>query len=368
MHAPNDDDEEEELGGEAGDDTFIEERTILVDPGQEPLRIDRFLLDRTMRISRTRLQDGLRAGSVTVNGEQVKPNYKVRPRDEIKLLIPRMADPEAELAAEYMPLDIIFEDGDLLVLNKPAGLVVHPGIGNYAGTLVNGLAHHLRHVDLPVAAGNPDNRPGLVHRIDKDTTGLLVVAKTPWAMTHLAKQFFDHTIERRYLALVWGSPEPAEGTITGSIARDPADRRRMTVTRDPADGKHAVTHYRTLEDLYYVSLVECELETGRTHQIRVHMRHAGHPLFNDARYGGDRVVKGTVFTNYRRFVENTFDVLPRQALHAHTLGFTHPTTGARLYFEAPMPEDMTGALARWRDYLGSRQEVLRQEAEGDSEE
>ncbi len=358
-----DDDDDD---GEDGEDGFVEERVIVVDGGQEPLRIDRFLLDRTMRISRTRIQDGLRAGSITVGGEQVKPNYKVRPLDEIKLLIPRMADPEAELRAEAMPLDIVFEDGDLLVLNKPAGLVVHPGIGNYSGTLVNGLAHHFSELALPVAKGNPDNRPGLVHRIDKDTTGLLVVAKTPWAMTHLAKQFFDHSIERKYLALVWGAPEPTAGTITGNLARDPADRRRMAVVRDPDLGKHAVTHYRTLEDLYYVSLVECELETGRTHQIRVHMRFAGHPLFNDGRYGGDRVVKGTVFTNYRRFVENTFGVLPRQALHAHTLGFTHPMTGERLHFEAPVPEDMQLALQRWRDYLGSRQEVLRQEASGDA--
>jgi 23S rRNA pseudouridine1911/1915/1917 synthase len=244
-------------------------------------------------------------------------------------------------------------------------MVVHPGIGNYRDTLVNGLAHYFkdRDDDLPVAEGNPDNRPGLVHRIDKDTSGLLVIAKTPEAMTNLAQQFFEHSVQRRYVALVWGSPEPATGTITGSIGRDPSDRRKMSVMRDPEDGKHAVTHYRTLEDLYYVSLIECQLETGRTHQIRVHMEHIGHPLFNDLRYGGDQIRKGTVFTKYRRFVENTFDVMPRQALHARTLGFAHPRTGEAMHFECPIPEDFEAALSRWRNYLNSRKEALVAEEE-----
>ncbi len=348
------------VGGD-GEEQLFEERTIHVDPGQDQLRIDRFVLDRTTRISRTRIQDGIRAGSITVNGQEVKPNYKVRPNDEIKMLIPRHPEYTDELLAQPMALNIVYEDADLLVLDKPPGLVVHPGVGNHRDTLVNGLAFHLRGLDIPVADGNPDNRPGLVHRIDKDTSGLLVVAKTPWAMTHLAKQFFDHTVERRYVALVWGSPEPAKGTIEANLDRDPSDRRRMAVTRDPDEGKHAITHYTTLEDLYYVSLLECRLETGRTHQIRVHMKHIGHPLFNDARYGGERIRKGTVFTRYRQFVEHTFEVMPRQALHARTLGFIHPTTGLKMSFESPLPDDFQACLKRWRGYLSSRKEVLLEE-------
>ncbi len=346
---------------EDGEEQLFEERIIRVDAGQEQLRIDRFIIDRTVRISRTRVQDGLRAGTITVNGGEVKPNYRVRPLDEIKMLIPVYSDEPGTLQAEAMDLDVVYEDGDVMVINKPPGLVVHPGVGNWTGTLVNGLAHYLRKIDLPVADGNPDNRPGLVHRIDKDTSGLLVIAKTPWAMTHLAKQFFDHTVDRKYVAMVWGSPEPASGTIDANLHRDISDRRRMAVTREPDEGKHAITHYRTLEDLYYVSLVECQLETGRTHQIRVHMKHIGHPLFNDLRYGGDRIRKGTVFTNYKRFVENTFDIMPRQALHARTLGFTHPITGLRMEFETPLPEDFTVALDRWRNYLSSRKGVLLEE-------
>ncbi len=345
---------------EEDDDQFYEEKHILVDPGQVPLRIDKFLVDRTFRISRNRIQEGLKAGAITVNGAEVKPNYKVTPGDEVKMLIPRHRDFEEELLPQAMHLDIVYEDGDLMVINKPPGMVVHPGVGNYRDTLVNGLAHYFKEMagDLPVAEGNPTNRPGLVHRIDKDTSGLLVIAKTPWAMTHLAKQFFDHTVQRRYVALVWGSPEPPEGTVTANVGRDVSDRRRMTVLRDPDEGKHAVTHYRTLEDLYYVSLVECQLETGRTHQIRVHMKHLGHPLFNDTRYGGDQIRKGTVFSKYKRFVENTFEVMPRQALHARTLGFVHPMTGERLHFEQPLPEDFEAALERWRSYLGSRKELI----------
>jgi 23S rRNA pseudouridine1911/1915/1917 synthase len=340
---------------------FTEEKVIVVDPGQVPVRIDKFLVDKTLRISRNRIQEGVKSGAVTVNGEKVKSNYKVNPGDKIKLLIPRQFDVEKTLLPQAIPLNVVYEDADVLVINKAAGMVVHPGIGNHQDTLVNALAYYLKDLDLPVAEGNAENRPGLVHRIDKDTSGLLVIAKTPWAMTHLAKQFFDHTVKRRYVALVWGSPEPSSGTIKGSIARDPADRRRMCVTRDPEEGKKATTHYRTLEDLYYVSLLECQLETGRTHQIRVHMLHVGHPLFNDSRYGGDQIRKGTVFTKYRRFVENTFDILPRQALHARTLGFIHPTTGVQMDFECPIPEDFEGALKRWRDYLSSRKEVLDRE-------
>ena len=360
-HEDPQDSNQQDTAEAEGEEQLFEERLIQVDPGQDQLRIDRFVLDRTTRISRTRIQDGIRAGSITVNGELVKPNYKVRPNDQIRLLIPRHADYTGELLAQQMPLDVVYEDADVLVINKPAGLVVHPGVGNHRDTLVNGLAYYLRGHDLPVAEGNADDRPGLVHRIDKDTSGLLVIAKTPWAMTHLAKQFFDHTVERRYFAIIWGSPEPARGTINANLDRDPSDRRRMAVTRDPDEGKHAITHYETLEDLYYVSVIECRLETGRTHQIRVHLKHIGHPLFNDARYGGDRIRKGTVFTRYRQFVENTFALLPRQALHARTLGFTHPTTGVKMHFEAPLPEDIEAALARWRGYLSSRKEVLLEE-------
>lgn len=353
----------EELLQEDGEEQLFEERLISVDPGQEPLRIDKFLIDRTFRLSRTRIQDGIRAGSVTVNGQQVKPNYKVRPRDQVKLLIPKEYDEVQGIEPQAMHLNIVFEDDQILVIDKPPGLVVHPGIGNYRDTLVNGLAYYFQHMDLPVAEGNPDNRPGLVHRIDKDTSGLLVIAKTPWAMTHLAKQFYDHTVHRRYNALVWGSPDPGQGTINANIDRDISDRRRMTVVKDPDQGKTAITHYQVLEDLYYVSLIECRLETGRTHQIRVHMRYMGHPLFNDQRYGGDKILKGTVFTKYRQFVENTFSICPRQALHARTLGFTHPTTGEELFFESPLPEDFQEALQRWRRYLSSRKEAIQAESE-----
>lgn len=340
---------------------FIEEINIDVDPGQEQLRIDKYLLEKTFKISRTRIQEGLKVGTITVNGKNVKPNYKVRPLDKIKLLLAKQVESDAHLEPQEIALNIVYEDADVMVINKPAGLVVHPGIGNTSNTLVNGLMHYFQETNLPVASGNPDNRPGLVHRIDKDTTGLLVIAKTPWAMTHLAKQFYDHTVQRRYVAIVWGSLDPVQGTITGNITRDTSDRRRMTVSLEPEIGKHAVTHYRTLEDLYYVSLIECQLETGRTHQIRVHMKHQGHPLFNDERYGGSSIRKGTVFSKYKRFVENTFEVMPRQALHARTLGFDHPTTGERMHFECPIPEDFEGALTRWRDYLNSRKEILAKE-------
>ena len=340
------------------DDVYVEERLIRVDPGQKPLRIDRYLVDRTLRLSRSRIQDGIRDGSVLVNGERVKPNYKVVPGDEIKLLEPKPYDDNVELIAQPMHLDIVYEDDEVLVLEKPPGVVVHPGIGNYRDTLVNGLAYYFQGKDLPVAEGNPDNRIGLVHRIDKDTSGLMVIAKTPHAMTHLGRQFFEHTVHRRYVALVWGTPEPPAGTIRGNVARDPSDRRRMAVTRDPEVGKWAVTHYRTLEDLYYVSLVECALETGRTHQIRVHMRHLGHPLFADYRYGGDRILKGTVFSKYTRFVENTLQVLPRQALHARELGFVHPTTGEEMRWVSEIPDDFAAGLERWRAYLASRKEAM----------
>ncbi len=338
---------------------FYESQEIRVDPKQSPIRIDKFLIDRLAKVSRSKIQAAIKAGSITVNAKEVKPNFKVKPGHLINIVLPRTFDGEPTLIPEEMPLDIRYEDDDLLIVHKPPGLVVHPGIGNWTGTLVNALAWHFK--NLPLLEGNNPDRVGLVHRIDKDTSGLLVVAKTEFAMTHLAKQFFDHTIERTYQALVWGDLEPEEGTITGHIGRHPADRRIRTVFEEGEQGKHAITHYRVLRNLYYVSLVECKLETGRTHQIRVHMKHVGHPLFNDAAYGGDRVVKGTVFSKYKSFVENTFKIMPRQALHAKSLGFVHPSTKEHMYFESELPDDFQQALSRWEKYLDGRKASLKTE-------
>ena len=333
---------------ENSNEELYEHEIISVDPGQTPVRIDKFLFDRYGHLSRNKIQNAIRAEAITVNESPVKPNYKVRPGDSISLVFPGSRAGEG-VVPEEIPLDIIYEDDHVLVVNKEAGMVVHPGIGAHSGTLVNALAYYLS-VDLPVMPGNTEDRLGIVHRIDKDTSGLLVVAKNDFAMTHLAKQFFRHEIERQYLALVWGSPEPAEGTIEGNIGRHPRNRLQMTVFPEGEQGKSAVTHYQTLEDLYYVSLVECHLETGRTHQIRVHMQYIGHPIFNDERYGGDRIVKGTVFSKYRQFVENCFTMMPRHALHAHTLGFIHPETKKKMLFTQPLPEDFQSVLEKWRHY------------------
>ena len=333
---------------------FYEHKTVVVDPGQTPLRLDKFLGDRLMNVSRNKVQNGLKSGAISVNGKSAKASYKVQPGDEIEIVLPRNQDPHSEIQPEDIPLRIEYEDDDIMVVYKEPGMVVHPGIGNYSGTLVNALAHYLQSGDMPVMEGNPADRPGLVHRIDKDTSGLLVIAKNDYAMTHLAKQFFDHTIERLYVALVWGAPEPPEGTIEGNIGRHPRHRLQQTVFPEGEDGKPAITHYRTLEDLYYVSLVECKLETGRTHQIRAHMKYIGHPLFNDARYDGDRIHKGTVFTKYKQFVQNCFALLPRHALHARTLGFVHPKSGKHMTFESSMPEDFEQVLDKWRHYVTHR--------------
>ena len=331
---------------------------VLVDPGQSPIRIDKFLDDRLERVSRNKIQNAIRAGAIKVNGEEVKPNYKVRPEDKITVIWPKHPYHSDEVVAEEIPLRIIYEDDDILIVDKPPGMVVHPGVGNYTGTLVNALAFYLRNEgDIPVMDGNANDRAGLVHRIDKDTSGLLVIAKNDFAMSHLAKQFFDHAIHRKYVALVWGSPDPAEGTIDVPVGRHPRNRLQQFAFADGSDGKRAVTHYKIVEDLYYVSLVECQLETGRTHQIRVHMKHIGNPVFNDVRYGGDRIVKGTVFTKYKQFVQNCFDLIPRQALHARTLGFIHPGTGKEMYFESPLPEDMSEVLDKWRNYIEHRKEL-----------
>ncbi len=338
------------------EDQLYEHYRFNVDPGQSSIRIDKYLLDKIERISRNKIQKAATDNYILVNDKAVKSNYKVRPNDVIVIMLPREPSERHSIEPEDIPLDIIYEDESLMVINKPAGLVVHPGIGNYSGTLVNAVAYHLKRSDLPIKEGNESDRPGIVHRIDKDTTGLMVIAKSEHAMTHLAKQFFDHTIERTYHALVWGNFDEPEGTIDAYIGRHPTARLQMYVHEERDQGKHAITHYKVLQDYYYVSLVECRLETGRTHQIRVHMKYAGHPLFNDWRYNGNRIWKGTVFTKYRRFVENCFEVIPRQALHAYSLGFVHPETEEKMHFTCPLPDDFQAAIDKWEHYLSSRKD------------
>lgn len=340
------------------DEMFLH-RTIVVDKGQKQVRIDKYLMDRLEQVSRNRVQNAIKAGCVLVDDKPIKTNYKVRPLDTISLVLPTNPDDVQEAQPQDIPLDIVYEDDDVLVIDKKPGMVVHPGVGNPDQTLVNALLYYYAEKDkeLPVLDGNNQKRAGLVHRIDKDTSGLMIIAKTDYAMTHLAKQFFDHTIDREYVAIVWSAPDPLSGTIEGKIARHTNDRMLMTVVDEEEDGKNATTHYETLEDLFYVSLVKCKLETGRTHQIRVHMKHIGCTLFNDERYGGNRVLKGTVFSKYKQFVMNCFDICPRQALHARTLGFTHPTSGERILIESPIPQDMTEVLDKWRGYLKSRKSL-----------
>lgn len=317
---------------------------FIADKGQKPLRVDKFLVARMERTSRNRIQQAADAKCILVNRKPVKSSYIVKPDDEVSIVMDRPRY-EFEIIPEDIHVPIVYEDDDVLVVNKPAGLVVHPGHGNYHGTLVNALAWHFR--DNPNYDVS-DPRLGLVHRIDKDTSGLLVVAKTPEAKTILGQQFFNKTTRRRYLALVWGDFDTDSGTITGNIARSPKDKLQMAVFDDPEIGKHAVTHYKVIERFGYATLVECVLETGRTHQIRVHMRHIGHPLFNDTRYGGDKILKGLPTASYKKFIQNCFDVCPRQALHARTLGFKHPVTGQEMDFKAPVPSDMTELLDKWR--------------------
>ncbi|MDH3698763.1 MAG: RluA family pseudouridine synthase [Flavobacteriaceae bacterium] len=331
------------------DDSLFEHFVFQAASGQEPLRVDKFLMNFIENATRNKIQQAAKAGHIWVNDSPVKQNYKVKPGDEVKVLFEHPPY-ELLLTPEDIPLDIVYEDDDLLVVNKPAGMVVHPGHGNYQGTLLNALVHHFDNLPL-----NKDKRPGLVHRIDKDTSGLLVVAKTEEAMSKLAEQFFLKTSTRTYIALVWGSVKEDKGTIEGHIGRNPKNRLQMQVFPEGTEGKHAVTHYEVIESLGYVTLIRCHLETGRTHQIRVHMKHIGHTLFNDARYGGDAILKGTVFTKYRQFVENAFKVLPRQALHAHTLGFTHPRTGKFHEFTAPIPKDFEDCIAKWRGYSSHSQ-------------
>ena len=339
----------EDLEIEEQQQELYEHHRITVDRGQEMLRIDRYLQMHLQGVSRNKIQAAAKADCIVVNDKPVKSNYRVKPLDVISVLLPEPPH-EFELVPEPIPLNIVYEDDDVLVVDKPAGLVVHPGVGNWTGTLVNGLLYYFQdHPNTP--------KPLLVHRIDKDTSGLLLVAKNEDAQAVLARQFFYHTIERKYTALVWGDFEEESGTITGNLGRSPQDRRVMCVypyeeglPEEMQRGKHAVTHWRVLERFGYVTLVECVLETGRTHQIRAHMRYIGHPLFSDVAYGGDAILKGTTFSRYKQFVNNCFEVLPRQALHARVLGFEHPTTGAHMHFESPLPDDMQQCIDRWRNY------------------
>jgi 23S rRNA pseudouridine1911/1915/1917 synthase len=335
---------EEEEGAELEKDELFEHFKFKASKGQEPLRVDKFLMNFIENAVRNKIQNAAKEGHIWVNDVPVKQNYRVKAGDEVRVLF-EYPPHENLLVPEDIPIQIIYEDDALIVVNKSAGMVVHPGHGNYSGTLINALLHHTK--DLPV---NRNERPGLVHRIDKDTSGLLVIAKTDAAMTHLSQQFFDKTSEREYLALVWGNMEQEIGTIEGHVGRHPSNRLQMTVYPDGDQGKEAVTHYKVVERLGYVTLISCQLETGRTHQIRVHLKHIGHTLFNDERYGGERILKGTTFTKYKQFVDNAFKLLPRQALHAKTLGFVHPTSGEFMRFDSEVPDDMASCIEKWRRY------------------
>lgn len=330
---------------EEGEELY-EHFRVVVDPGQEPVRIDRFLTARIRNVSRNKIQQALRADNILVNEKPVKPNYPVRAKDVVSVV---MTEPprDSEIVPEDIPVEIVYEDDDIIVVNKRAGMVVHPAYGNYSGTLVNALAWHLGNRPDDI---RPERNPFLVHRIDKDTTGILLVAKNELAQARLAHDFFYHKIHRRYIALVWGDFDEDEGTIDSYLARSPRDRRMVEVCTEPGCGKHAITHWKVVERFGYVTLLECRLETGRTHQIRAHMRSVGHPLFNDALYGGNRILKGTIFSKYKQFVQNCFEMLPRQALHARCLGFNHPGTGERMFFESQLPEDMASTLEKWRKY------------------
>ena len=330
---------------------LFEHYNFVADKGQSLLRIDKFLVNRIENASRTKIQHAADAGNILVNGISVKPNYKVKPLDEISIVLaypPR----ELEIIPQNIPINILYEDDDIIVVNKEAGMVVHPGHGNYTGTLVNALTYHLQ--DLPLFQSG-EIRPGLVHRIDKDTSGILVIAKNDISLNKLAKQFFDRITRRKYLAIVWGNLKNEEGTIEGYIGRSLKDRMKMAVFPKADHGKQAITHYKVIERLGYINLIECRLETGRTHQIRVHLEYVGHPLFNDERYGGNIILKGTTYTKYRQFVQNCFKILPRHALHAKSLGFVHPSTGKEMFFDSDLPEDMQNLLEKWRRYIENRE-------------
>ncbi|HAX94617.1 MAG TPA: RNA pseudouridine synthase [Bacteroidales bacterium] len=329
---------------------LFEHYRFISEPGQSVMRLDKFLSSRIEKTSRTRIQNAANAGNILVNNKPVKPNYRVKPSDIVQVVLPNPPR-EIELIPENIPLNIIYEDDDVVVVNKDPGMVVHPAYGNYTGTLVNALMYHFR--DIPMFQSG-ELRPGLVHRIDKNTSGILVIAKNELALNKLSRQFYERTTGRKYVALVWGTPDPPEGTITGHVGRSIRDRKIMQVFPDGSQGKPAITHYSLIEDLGYVSLVECRLETGRTHQIRVHFSHIKHPLFNDAEYGGDKILRGTTFAKYQQFIRNCFTILPRQALHAKSLSFDHPVTGKRLSFDSELPDDMKQVIEKWRDYTSGR--------------
>lgn len=356
--------EEQEIQDD--DQELFEHHRIIADKGQELLRVDKFLMNRIENASRTKIQNAADAGSIHVNGKPVKSNYRVKPGDVVTIVLPHPPR-EIELIPQNIPINIVYEDDDLIIVNKNPGMVVHPGYGNYTGTLINALVYHFQH--LPVsktAPGDPEaqKRPGLVHRIDKNTSGIIVVAKSELAMTKLAKDFYDRNIDRTYVALVWGDFKEDTGTVTGNIGRSVRDRKIQMVYPEGDQGKHAVTHYKVLERFGYVTLVECKLETGRTHQIRVHMQYIGHPIFNDDTYGGDRILKGTTFAKYRQFVENCFKIMPRHALHAKSLGFTHPTSGKYMFFDSEIAPDMQAVIEKWRTYSTFNQAAEEEDTSG----
>ena len=333
---------------------LFEHFRFVVDGGQSMLRLDKYLTTRMEKTSRTRIQNAANAGNILVNNSSVKPNYRVKPGDVVQIVLPNPPR-EIELIPENIPINIVYEDDDVLVVNKEPGMVVHPAYGNYTGTLVNALMYHFR--DLPLFSTG-ELRPGLVHRIDKNTSGILVIAKNELALNRLSRQFYERTTDRRYQALVWGIPDPPAGTITGHVGRNIRDRKIMQVFEDGSEGKPAVTHYKLLESFSYISLLECKLETGRTHQIRVHFSHIKHPLFNDEEYGGDRILKGTTFSKYQQFIRNCFSILPRQALHAKSLAFDHPVTRKRMSFDSELPDDMKQVIEKWRTYISGRENEM----------
>ncbi len=349
-------DSAEELESNEISEELYERFSFKTDKGQEPLRIDKYLMNRIEGATRNKLQQSINNGMVLVNGKEVKPNYKIKALDEI-IVYSDMSPEDTDVVPEEMPLNIVYEDDDLMLINKPAGMVVHPGSGNYTGTLLNGVSWYLQQ-QRPDLSEDTLPRFGLVHRIDKNTSGLLVLAKKDTAMRNLAKQFFDHTVRRQYVALVWGDMEKDEGTIIAHVGRHKRFRKLFEAYPEGDHGKDAITHYKVMERFGYVTLVQCVLETGRTHQIRVHMKYIGHPLFNDDFYGGDKIVKGTVYTKYKQFVDNCFSICKRQALHAKTLGFKHPATGEEMFFETQLPDDMEQVIEKWRKYVntsGNRQ-------------
>lgn len=340
---------QEDFIPEDGSEEIYERKTFVIDKGEEPKRVDKWLQARIENATRNKIQQAIESGMLSINGKLVKSNYKIKPGDEVVLL--STDNPAStDIVPEDLGLDIVYEDDAVLIINKPADMVVHPGVGNYAGTLLNGVAYHLQQQN-PSLDEHVLPRFGMVHRIDKNTTGLILLAKTAEAAVNLAKQFFDHTVDRKYLAVVWGNVEEDEGTINVNIARHQRFRKQFTVYPEGDIGKHAITHYSVLERMNYVTVVECRLETGRTHQIRVHMKSIGHTLFNDWEYGGDRILKGTIYTKYKQFVENCFDVCPRCALHAKTLGFNHPVTGQKMFFDSALPQDMQQLIEKWRKYV-----------------